>query len=133
VGGGRSGRLQRGDALLLINPLNFTGAARVLPWARRLIAPLRRVARAARAAGTPVIYINDHHGVWSGDRADVVRRCTRAGVPGRDVSARLTPRRGDRFLIKPRHSAFFATPLAVLNSRCAAWCSRGSRLTCASS
>ena len=110
--------LRRGkDALLLIdviNDLEFPGADKVLPWAERLVRPLRSICGEARRHGVPVIYANDNFGLWNGSRADVVAHCTRKGARGARVARALRPHRADYFVLKPRHSAFFATPLPPL-------------------
>ena len=106
-----------GDALLLvdvINDLEFPGGEKVLPWAERLVRPLLSLRALCRRAGVPVIYANDNFGLWRGDRADVVAHCAARGVRGGAVSRRLRPGRGDYFILKPRHSAFFCTPLRPL-------------------
>lgn len=105
------------DALLLIdvvNDLAFPGGMKVLPWARKLVSPLRATMTNARSVGIPIVYANDHFGQWNASREDVIRHCTRTSAPGRTVSTKLRPRRSDYFLLKPRHSAFFATLLAPL-------------------
>jgi nicotinamidase-related amidase len=110
-------RLTRRDALLLIdvvNDLEFRGGERVLPWAKQLVRPLRAVRAQARRIGLPVIYANDNFGLWHGSRDDVVRHCTRRSARGREVAVLLKPRSDDYFILKPRHSAFFATPLLPL-------------------
>jgi nicotinamidase-related amidase len=66
----------------------------------------------ARASRTPILYANDNKGVWDGD----VRRLidsARTGPGGALVEA-LTPRAGDRFIVKPRYSAFDHTPLELI-------------------
>lgn len=105
------------DALLLVdvvNDLEFSGGEKVLPWAERLVRPLRGVCAEARRCGIPVIYTNDHFGLWRGSRDDIVRHCTRKGARGARVAQRLRPHRDDYFVLKPRHSAFFASPLRPL-------------------
>jgi len=104
-------------ALLLvdvINDLEFEGGGRLLgsalPMARRLAA----LATRARRAGVPVVYANDNFGRWRSDFAALVRHCARDGVRGRPLAALLRPRRDDYFVLKPKHSAFFATPLDTL-------------------
>jgi nicotinamidase-related amidase len=104
-------------ALLLvdvINPLDFPGSAplvkQALPMARRLA----RLADRFRDERRPVIYVNDNFGRWESDWRKVIRYCTAPGVPGRRMSAALGPRRGDYFVLKPKHSGFFSTTLDVL-------------------
>jgi nicotinamidase-related amidase len=105
------------DALLLIdvvNDLQFPGGEKVQPWAERLVRPLRAVRALAHRSGVPVIHANDNFGLWHGSRDDVIRHCMRRSARGREVSRRLKPHAGDYFILKPRHSAFLATPLLPL-------------------
>jgi nicotinamidase-related amidase len=66
----------------------------------------------ARARGVPVIYANDNHGIWDSDMKRLVRRAIE-GRGGKLVEA-IAPREGDRFVIKPRYSAFDHTPLDLI-------------------
>ena len=68
---------------------------------------------AARAAGIPVIYANDDAGVWDGDAPRLVRKAVEDGRGGELVAA-IAPREGDRFVVKPRYSAFDHTPLGII-------------------
>jgi nicotinamidase-related amidase len=68
---------------------------------------------AARAAATPVIYANDNQGVWDGDGPGQVRRAVEEGQGGELVAA-IAPQEGDRFVVKPRYSAFDHTPLDII-------------------
>ncbi len=104
-------------ALLLVdvvNDLEFEGGANLLRYARALAPRLARLIERARAAGVPVIYANDNFGRWRSDFRSQVRRCLKAGVRGREIVRQLAPRPGDYFVLKPKHSAFYATPLEVL-------------------
>jgi nicotinamidase-related amidase len=108
---------QNGDALLIIdviNDLEFDGGENVFPWAKRLAARLAPFGSRARRAGMPVIYVNDNFGHWRSSFQQVYTHCTRAGARGRGVCRKLKPRRNDYFILKPRHSAFFATSLVPL-------------------
>lgn len=98
----------------VVNDLEFPGGENVLPWAQQMVACLSPVLTRARAAGVPVIYANDNYGHWRANFADVVRHCTRDGVRGRDTSRALAPGPDDYFVLKPKHSAFFATSLVPL-------------------
>ena len=104
-------------ALLVIdfmNPLDFEGGAalarRALPAALRTAALKARLAR----EGVPAIYCNDNFGHWESEFGAVVERCrSLGGMPAR-LATLLAPRREDRSVLKPRHSAFFGTPLGFL-------------------
>jgi nicotinamidase-related amidase len=108
---------QSGDALIIIdciNDLEFPGGEKVLPWAMRLAPRLRRFRGCAHGAGMPVIYANDNYKHWHGCFDEVYAHCTRAGARGRELSRKLKPSVKDCIVLKPRHSAFFATSLAPL-------------------
>ena len=84
-----------------------------------LLASLRERARyveatlaAARRAGVPLVYANDHHGVWDGDRRRLVAMALDG--PGGALIEPLAPDADDRFVVKPRYSAFDLTPLELL-------------------
>jgi nicotinamidase-related amidase len=64
----------------------------------------------ARTSQMPVVYANDAAGHWHGDAPALVRHAIQHGAGG-DVVAALAPRSGDRFIFKPRYSAFDHTPL----------------------
>jgi len=104
-------------ALLLIdviNDLEFEGAdelaAAAVPMARR-IADLKC---RAKLAGIPAIYANDNFGRWQSDFKKVVEHCLEDGVRGEEIARILEPDDDDYFVLKPKHSAFFATTLDVL-------------------
>jgi nicotinamidase-related amidase len=66
---------------------------------------------AARAAGVPVVYVNDDHGRWDSDAPGLVRSVSsRAG----EVVRELAPEPGSYFLLKHRYSAFDHTALELL-------------------
>ena len=104
-------------ALLLIDVINdmeFEGAealvAQAVPMAHRIAALKRR----AKAAGIPTIYVNDNFGRWKSDFRRVVEHCLHDGVRGEEVARILEPDEHDYFVLKPKHSAFFATTLDTL-------------------
>ena len=104
-------------ALLLIdviNDLEFEGAeelaARAVPMAHR-IADLKC---RAKLAGIPAIYANDNFGRWQSDFKKVVEHCLEDGVRDEEIARILEPDEDDYFVLKPKHSAFFATTLDVL-------------------
>ena len=104
-------------ALLLIdviNDLEFEGsealARQAVPMAHRIAQLKRR----AKAAGIPVIYVNDNFGRWKSDFRRVVEHCLHDGVKGEELARILEPDEDDYFVLKPKHSAFYATTLDIL-------------------
>ncbi|HEU4517510.1 MAG TPA: isochorismatase family cysteine hydrolase [Steroidobacteraceae bacterium] len=104
-------------ALLILDMIadfGFEGGAAIaraaLPVARRIA----RLAERARRARVPVIFVNDNLGRWRSDLPSIVRHCSRAGSRGAAILECLEPQRQDYGILKPKHSGFFATPLATL-------------------
>jgi nicotinamidase-related amidase len=104
-------------ALLLVDVLNdleFPGAEPLVRSAPRLAQTISALKRRCREAKIPAIYVNDNHNRWRSDFAAVVKHCMRADVPGRSLVKPLLPAVDDYIVLKPKHSAFFATPLETL-------------------
>lgn len=78
--------------------------------AARAILKLRDAADRARL---PVIYVNDNFGEWHSERYRLVERAL-GSDDGHEIVAKLAPRDGDYFVIKPQFSGFYATNLPVL-------------------
>jgi nicotinamidase-related amidase len=66
----------------------------------------------AREKGRPVFYANDSDRPWDSDAPELVRRALEG--KGGDLVVEVAPRPGDTVVLKPRYSAFDATPLASL-------------------
>jgi nicotinamidase-related amidase len=98
----------------VINDLEFPGGEKVLPWAEKMVERLKPLLAKAREAGVPVIYVNDNFGKWRSNFHEVVEHCTREGARGRETTRSLRPAEEDYFVLKPKHSAFFATSLVPL-------------------
>jgi nicotinamidase-related amidase len=100
----------------VINDLEFPGGATLLrhalPMAKRLVALKRR----AKHAGIPVVYVNDNFGKWRSDFRTLILHCLQGAVRGKPIAALLQPQEEDYFVLKPKHSGFFATTLEVLLS-----------------
>lgn len=106
-----------GDALVVVDVLNdfvHADADALLASFRERGPAMRRTIERARAAGVPVVYVNDDRDAWDGD----VRRLVDEALagPGGDVVGPLAPQPGDRVLIKHRYSAFDHTALDLLLS-----------------
>jgi nicotinamidase-related amidase len=114
---GSAARGGRRSALLIIDMINtfaFPGGQALARHARAAARHARELRDACARAGMPVIYCNDNFGQWRSDFRAVYERCARPGSRGADIAALLMPRPDDYFVLKPRHSAFFGTPLDLL-------------------
>lgn len=103
------------DVLLLIdvfNTFDHDDGEALLASFRERLPRLRTLVARARASDVPVVYVNDVLGRWDSDAPGLVRTAIE-GLGG-DVARRLVPEPGDRFLLKPRYSAFDHTPLVIL-------------------
>jgi nicotinamidase-related amidase len=104
-------------ALLIVDILNDLDFPRNEELVRKSEALAKRVStlkQRCKEAGIPTIYVNDNRGKWRSDFSAVVRRCLRPGSLGREMVAQLIPEPEDYIVLKPKHSAFYATPLDVL-------------------
>jgi nicotinamidase-related amidase len=98
----------------VINPLDFPEVDLLLRYALPATDRLASLKRRARAARVPVVYANDNFGRWRSDLSAVVARCLEPGCKGRALAERLHPEKEDYFVLKPKHSAFFATTMDTL-------------------
>jgi nicotinamidase-related amidase len=104
-------------ALLIIDMFtlfDFQEAELVMHSALLAARQIARLGRQFRERGQPVIYANDNFANWQMDFKELVRACLRTEGPSSEIAKLLAPEPGDYFVLKPKHSAFLATPLAVL-------------------
>lgn len=88
--------------------------ARLLPQVERAIAHAVRLLRGARRAGVPVIYANDNEGQWRSDFDSAWNAALAAGGAAARIASALAPEVSDYRVLKPKHSAFFGTPMDLL-------------------
>jgi nicotinamidase-related amidase len=104
-------------ALILIdfiNPLDFPGAEKLAaPGLRAAKAALRLRDRFDRQ-GVAVVYANDNYGVWQSDFHSLVSQLTGRDDESGEIARLLAPRATDLTLLKPRHSAFYCSPLELV-------------------
>jgi len=98
----------------VINAFDFPGGDQLLRLALPMAERLATLKRRAREAGVPIVYVNDNFGRWRSDFRSQVDHCLAGGSPGRRVVELLKPDETDYFVIKPKHSGFFATSLGTL-------------------
>lgn len=108
-------------ALLLVdvvNPFDFEGAESLLRHAVPAAHAAAALTPRARAAGIPVVYVNDNFDQWHMGFRELVDFHRRPDVPGRVLIDILAPdAAADHFVLKPMHSGFFNTALDVLLHR----------------
>jgi nicotinamidase-related amidase len=95
----------------LINDLEFPCNELLVKQAPRLANRIAALKKRARAAGIPVIYVNDNFGKWQSDFQKQVQHCLNDGVLGQVLAEKLKPDADDYFVLKPKHSGFFSTTL----------------------
>ena len=98
----------------VINDLEWDGADQMLPRVKPMALRIAKLKKRAKAAGIPVIYANDNFGKWKSDFNRVVEHCLEDGVKGEELVRILEPDDDDYFVLKPKHSAFFASPFETL-------------------
>ena len=107
-----------GTALLIVDMIStweFRDADRLAGGAVAIAPRIAALKRRCVAAGVPVIYVNDNHGHWRSDFRALVRLSMVEGDgAGRLIGETLAPGDDDYSVLKPKHSAFFATPLDLL-------------------
>lgn len=104
-------------ALLLIdviNDLEWEGGEQMLEQVLTMAKHIAALARRAREAGIPIVYVNDNYGKWQSDFRQVVDHCLTDGVRGQPLAELLHPADDDYFVLKPKHSGFYSTTLDTL-------------------
>ena len=105
------------SALLLldvINPFDFEGAAKLAPRAIRAARHIAELKARASERGIPCLYVNDNFGNWTSEFSALTRRCQRKEGASTTLASLLAPGARDLSVLKPRHSAFYGTPLEFL-------------------
>jgi nicotinamidase-related amidase len=103
-------------AVLVVDMLNayqHPDADLLAPNVAAIVDPLAGlIARAQADDDVDVIYVNDNYGDFTASRADLVRSAMEGARP--ELVEPIVPGDDCRLLMKVRHSAFYATPLAYL-------------------
>lgn len=104
-------------ALVLIDVINdfeFPRGDELYSQALPIAPRIRKLKERATAAGIPAIYINDNFGQWQSKFEQIVKHCLDDDVRGRPFTQQLVPDERDYFVLKPKHSGFYQTPLEIL-------------------
>lgn len=110
--------LPRSPVVLLlvdfINPLEFPEADALADAALAAARATARLKRRLAASGMLSIYANDNYGRWRSDFRQTLDHCmSRDGAAG-TIARLLAPVESDLVILKPRHSAFYQTPLELV-------------------
>lgn len=114
----RPARLPTSQRVLLlvdfITSLDFPGSEKLAPHALAAARATAALKQRLHAEGVPTIYANDNYGVWQSDFHSLVSTCLGLeGAPG-EIARLLYPQADDITILKPRHSAFYASALELL-------------------
>nr|WP_099158929.1 isochorismatase family cysteine hydrolase [Virgibacillus ndiopensis] len=96
----------------LINDFNFERSEKLLHHTKEILPHLQRLKAFAKKNNLPIIYVNDHYDLWQSDFKKIIDHCT--NEYSHEVINAIKPDDDDYFFIKPKHSAFFQTPLQSL-------------------
>jgi len=106
-----------GMALLVVDMISswdFPDGARLARAAAAIAPRIGRLKQRCVRAGVPVVYVNDNRGRWRSEFRELVRVSVESSEAGAAIAASLLPRDDDYSVLKPKHSAFYATPLDLL-------------------
>lgn len=97
----------------MLNPYDHEDADVLAANAAAIVAPLADlIARARSDDDVEIVYVNDNHGDYAASREQLVERALHGRHP--ELVEPIVPREDQDLLIKPRHSAFYGTPLEHL-------------------
>jgi len=108
-------------ALLLIDVVNdfdFPEGEQLLKLALPVGKNIADLKKRTKAEGIPAVYVNDNFGRWRSDFKRTVAHCREAR--GKQFVEMLLPDEDDYFVLKPKHSGFYSTTLALLLEHLAA-------------
>lgn len=98
----------------VINDLEWPGGDQLLPHALKAAEAIAALKRRCREANIPMLYVNDNFGRWQSDFSKIVSHCLEESCRGKPIAQMLAPDEKDYFVLKPKHSGFFATTLDTL-------------------
>jgi len=108
---------KRQTALVIVDMIScwdFPDAAHLLPAAHAITPRIAALKRRCQQQGVPVIYTNDNRGRWQSDFSSLVALSLKCGGEIAEITQALRPDEDDYFVLKPKQSAFFGTPLELL-------------------
>lgn len=104
-------------ALLVIDMLSdwrFPDAEPLLAAALRAAPRIAALKARCQAIGIPTVYVNDNQGRWRSDFRALVQEVMDCEGAAAEICRVLAPEADDYFVLKPKHSGFYETPLNLL-------------------
>ena len=98
----------------MIGRFEFPQGAETARAATRIAPRIAKLKRRVSQHGWCTIYVNDNPGRWRSDSSALIRDASAPNSRGAGVMDYLRPSSDDFLILKPRHSAFYGTPLSVL-------------------
>ncbi|MCY9093316.1 cysteine hydrolase [Bacillus mojavensis] len=102
-------------ALLIVDMINnfeFDMGESLANKTEKIVPHILSLKKHARQNDWPIIYINDHYGLWQADIQNIQQKCK--NEKSKAIIEKISPEDADYFLIKPKHSAFYETALHTL-------------------
>jgi nicotinamidase-related amidase len=104
-----------GTALIVVdmlNPYEHEDADVLSGNVESVVEPIRALVRQAGEEGAEVVYVNDNYDDWRYSREQLIERAMAGARP--ELVEPVLPPEDASFVIKPRHTAFYETPLEYL-------------------
>ena len=97
-----------------INPLTHAGSDKLRQPALAAARCTARLKQRLTRTDVQSIYANDNYGIWRSDFHTLLEQCREGGGEAAEIAGLLAPASNDITVVKPRHSAFYETPLQLL-------------------
>jgi nicotinamidase-related amidase len=98
----------------MLNPYDHPDADRLAASAKEALPAIERLIDRAQGE-VPVIYVNDNYGDWSSSPERIAKRALEGRHP--ELVEPILPGDDAWFVLKPRHTIFYTTPLEYLLER----------------
>jgi nicotinamidase-related amidase len=114
------GRFDRGDKTALVvvdmlNPYDHEDADALAENVWSVVEPIATLVDRARRANVDVVYVNDNYGDWNSSAEELTEQALQGRYP--ELVRPVLPPPHAYFVIKPRHTIFYQTPLDYLLER----------------
>jgi nicotinamidase-related amidase len=96
----------------MITTYDFDDADKLLGSAREAVPNIAKLVDRARDESVDVIYVNDNYGDWRSSSKELVEKALES--EHRDLMEPIAPDDEALFVLKPRHTCFYETPLEYL-------------------